>query len=141
MNFAECVKFAVENPISFLSTIDGDQPRVRGFLVLYANENGFYFTTGKTKDVYRQLRENAKLELCFFNHESGRQMRVTGKAEWIEDPDFRAKVLKERPWLKDLGAGRPDEPAWTVLHIPHGDAHFWTMADNLNEKKIKHVSF
>lgn len=141
MSFEECIKFAVENPVCFLATVDGDQPRVRGFLVLYANENGFYFTTGRAKDVYRQLQENPRLELCFFNSQSGKQMRVTGKAEWIDDLDFRAKVLEDRPWLKDYGTGKPDDPVFAVLHIRHGDAHFWTLADNLREKEIEHISF
>jgi uncharacterized pyridoxamine 5'-phosphate oxidase family protein len=142
MSFKEYTEFALANPACFLATVDGNQPRVRGFLVLYANEKGFFFTIGRAKDVYRQLQENPKLELCFFNPQSGRQMRVAGKVEWIEDLDFRAKVLEDRPWIKDMGTtGKPDDPVFAVLHIPHGDAHFWEMSDNLREKEIKHIFF
>jgi uncharacterized pyridoxamine 5'-phosphate oxidase family protein len=29
MNLQDCIQFATQNPICFLATIEGDQPRVR----------------------------------------------------------------------------------------------------------------
>jgi hypothetical protein len=31
LNFSDCVKFANENPVTYIATADGDQPRVRAF--------------------------------------------------------------------------------------------------------------
>jgi len=39
----DCIKFANENPVCYIATMDGDQPRVRGFLMWFADEKGFYF--------------------------------------------------------------------------------------------------
>jgi uncharacterized pyridoxamine 5'-phosphate oxidase family protein len=52
-----------------LATVDGDQPRVRTFLLWRANEDGFYFETFNPKDVYKQLKSNPKVEMCFYNNE------------------------------------------------------------------------
>ena len=43
MDFQDCIKFATEIPVCYLATADGDQPRVRTFLLWYADETGFYF--------------------------------------------------------------------------------------------------
>lgn len=57
MNFENCITFANENPASFVATVDENgQPRVRGFLMWYADKTGFYFHTGTMKPVYKQLK-------------------------------------------------------------------------------------
>ena len=58
MEFKDCIKFANDNPMTYVATLDGNQPRVRGFMMWYANESGFYFHTGATKSVYEQLKAN-----------------------------------------------------------------------------------
>jgi uncharacterized pyridoxamine 5'-phosphate oxidase family protein len=50
----------------YLATMDGDQPRVRVFLMWFADESGFYFHTGVAKRVCQQLRRNPKIEICLF---------------------------------------------------------------------------
>jgi uncharacterized pyridoxamine 5'-phosphate oxidase family protein len=42
-DYQDCIKFANENPVCYIATMDGDQPRVRGFLMWFADEKGFYF--------------------------------------------------------------------------------------------------
>ena len=46
------------NPVMFLATIDGSEPRVRGMMLYKADESGIVFHTGPQKDVYRQIIEN-----------------------------------------------------------------------------------
>jgi len=59
MDLQECIKFASENPVCFLATSEGDQPRVRALLMWFANENGFYFATMSPKQVFKQLKEQS----------------------------------------------------------------------------------
>lgn len=88
MNLKECIEFANKNPVCWLSTAEGDQPRVRGFLMWYADEKGFYFHTGTTKNVCKQLKKNPKIEVCFYNPGPGQRestmLRVTGKVKFLE---------------------------------------------------------
>ena len=54
MNFSACVKFAAENPVTYIATAEGDQPRVRAFAMWFADKTGFYYRTGTPKNMYRQ---------------------------------------------------------------------------------------
>ncbi len=84
MDFKDCIKFANENPVNFIATMDSEMPRVRAFSMWFANESGFYYHTGTTKSVYRQLKNNSNVEICLY-HAGGdmmakNMMRVTGEA-------------------------------------------------------------
>jgi uncharacterized pyridoxamine 5'-phosphate oxidase family protein len=135
----ECINFATEHPVCSLATVDGDQPRVRTFLLWRANEDGFYFETFNPKDVYEQLKNNPKVEICFFNNESdlekAKTMRLTGEVEFLDDPDLKKQLLEDRPFLQDA------EPVLELFRVHSGEAFFWTMADVLKEKEIERVRF
>ena len=145
MNIKDCIEFANKNPICWLSTTDSDQPRVRGFLLWYADENGFYFHTGATKNVCRQLKKNPKIEVVFFapdpNQMESRMMRVSGKVKFLDDLALKARLLGERPFLKAIGTGKPDDPLLAVFQIYTGEAHFWKIENNMRESEIKKIRF
>lgn len=46
MTYQDVLAFVQENPVCFIATADGDQPRVRGFLTVLFNDKKIYFTTG-----------------------------------------------------------------------------------------------
>jgi uncharacterized pyridoxamine 5'-phosphate oxidase family protein len=137
MTTQDCISFATEHPVCWLATMDGDQPRVRTFLLWRADEDGFYFETFKPKDVYEQLKSNPKVEICFFNNEfdldKAKTMRLAGEVEFLNDPDLKKQLLEERPFLQDA------EAVLEIFRVRSGDAFFWTMADFLKEKGIEHV--
>ncbi len=145
MNFKDYIKFANENPVCYLATTDGDQPRVRGFLLWFADETGFYFHTGATKSVCEQLKKNPKLEICFFAPAPppnvGKMMRLAGKVRFLDDIALKTRLLEERPFLKAIGIGRPDDPLLVVFQIYTGEAHFWTMENNMRESETERVKF
>lgn len=144
MDFQECIKFANENPVCFLATMEGDQPRVRGLLMCFADENGFYFATLSPKEMVKQLKANPKVKLCYYNNPAelsgAKQMRVTGEIEWLEDKALHERVCKERAFLADI-SGQPIEPIMELFRIAHGVAHFWTMMDVLKEPELERLQF
>jgi len=135
MDIKDCIEFANANPVSYLATVEGDQPRVRALLFWFADETGFYFQSGTTKDHIAQLKQNPKAEACFYNNDPKAMvtLRVTGKVEFLNDPDFKRRAYKDRPFLKDMGFTE-DDPGFTIFRIPKGEAYFWTMATNLDPK-------
>ncbi|NMB72460.1 MAG: pyridoxamine 5'-phosphate oxidase [Bacteroidales bacterium] len=137
MNLHDCIKFSNENPICYLATTEGDQPRVRALGSWFADETGFYFQTGSMKEFPGQLRKNPKAEVCIYKHEGmiGTMLRISGKAEFLDDPALKEKVLSDRPFLKNFGL-TADNPALIIFRIAHGQAHFWTMENNLKPKEI-----
>ena len=94
MDVDEYIKFANENPIGFLATVDNRQPRVRGFQLWYADKSGLYYSSAAGKDIYKQLKAEPKVEVCFFNPKSKdmQQMRVTGTVEFIDDIEMKKEA-------------------------------------------------
>jgi pyridoxamine 5'-phosphate oxidase len=137
MDINDCIKFANEVKLCFLATVESDQPRVRALGFWFADETGFYFQTGDLKQFYRQLKINPKTELCFYKHENptGTMLRIAGKVEFIDDVKLKEKVLQERPFLKSFGL-TINSPGLIIFRVSHGEAHFWTMENNLKPKDI-----
>jgi len=143
MDFSNCVKFANENPVTYIATIDGDQPRVRAFAMWFADETGFYYHTGTPKSVWQQLVKNPKVELCFFApaEGAGTMMRVAGEVEFLKDAALKGRLVQERPWLLQIGVVGADDPRLAVFRVAHGEAYFWTMANNMREAEAPRVRF
>jgi len=139
----EYLNFANENPACFIATADDDQPRVRGFLLWFADESGLYYHTSLTKDVCRQLIKNPKTELCFYSSSAepnGKMMRITGSAEFLDNPALNDRLITERPWLTAIGKEQA-ESMLAIFRIAHGEARFWTIKDNMREAEVNKVIF
>jgi pyridoxamine 5'-phosphate oxidase len=137
MNLHDCIKFTNENPVCYLATVENDQPRVRALGFWFADETGFYFQTGAVKEIPKQLKANPKTEVCFYKHEgmTSIMLRISGAVEFVDDLRLREKVLADRPFLKQFGLTM-DSPGLVMFRISHGQAHFWTMENNLKPKEF-----
>ena len=62
----------------YLATCEGDQPHVRPFGAVCEFEGKLYIVTNNQKNVYHQMLDNAKIEICGMN--KGTWIRVEGKA-------------------------------------------------------------
>jgi len=141
MNYDDVASFIRENPVCTFATMDGEQPRVRGFLtLLFDGEPGLYFTTGGKKKVCGQLEKNPKVELCYLSQDFGRMLRVTGKVEFVDDLAKKEKLFNERDYLKAV-ISDPADPDYRLLRIMHASARFWTITDNMNEDSIEVIRF
>ena len=136
MNIQDCIKFTNENPVCYLATVDNDQPRVRALGFWFADETGFYFQTSTIKEIPKQLKKNPKTEVCFYKHEGmiGTMLRISGEVEFVNDIKLREKAMNDRPFLKSFGI-TVDSPTLVLFRISHGQAHFWTMENNLKPKE------
>lgn len=98
-----------------LSTIDGDQPRVRpvspvrteGFTVYVANLKPY----GKTKEI----AANPKVELCYIDEEHN-QVRITGTAEVLTDRKVLEDIWNSNRLLQHY-LGSIDNPMLIVYKI------------------------
>jgi uncharacterized pyridoxamine 5'-phosphate oxidase family protein len=117
--------------------MEGNQPRVRALGFWCADETGFYFQTASIKEIPSQLKKNPKTEVCFYHQEdpTGTMLRISGEVEFLDDMKLREKVMNDRPFLKHLGM-TSQSPELVLFRIPRGEAHFWTMENNLKPKEI-----
>ena len=98
-----------------LATVDGDQPHLRpvspvlteGFVVYVANLR----TYGKTGQIAR----NSKVELCYLD-DAHDQVRITGSAEILADPDLLETIWRDNPLLRRY-LGQPDNPSLIIYRI------------------------
>ncbi len=136
MNFDECIRFANENPVAWVATTDGDQPRVRPLQMWFADATGFYFQTWTIKDIYREITRNPRVELGFWNpgDGGGTVLRVAGPIEWVDDPALKRRSFEERPFLAELGL-TPESPELVLFRLAKGEAYTWTQATNLAPKQ------
>ena len=145
MDFQDYISFANENPICFISTMEGLQPRVRALRFWFADNKGFYFQTESVKAICTQLENNPKAEVCFYapgpDSSIGKMMRVSGEVEFVNDMTIRLRALEERPLLKRIGIVKPEDPLLVVFRIYAGKAHFWTRPYNMRETEIERVRF
>jgi len=144
MDKQDVIRFANENPVCFLATIDEDRPRVRAVLLVKADESGFYFDLLSTKQVVKQLAANPHAELCFYNNAAdlmqARQLRVAGIMEWVQDESLTQQVAAERAFIDEL-AGQPTGPLVMIFRLAQAEAHFWAMTDVLKEHFLERVRF
>jgi len=97
----EILNFINQNPLCFVATDDGGQPRVRGIMMFRANTNGIIISTAKNKDFFNQLKANPKTELCFYHEKT--QIRITGNASDIDDYlALKQEIVAARPFLQPM---------------------------------------
>ena len=133
----EILLFANQNPSAWLATNEGDQPRVRGMMLYKADENGIIFHTGTMQDVFKQLTENKKAELCF--NTNGVQIRVRGELELVDDNNLKDEISNHpsrtflKPW-RESGALSDFYKTFAVFRMKNGIAITWTMETNFAPK-------
>ncbi|MCG2730599.1 MAG: pyridoxamine 5'-phosphate oxidase family protein [Acetobacterium sp.] len=135
MNKEEMLALMCANPAFYLATVDGDQPRVRGMLLYRADENGLVFHSGTMKKVYAQIQKNPKVECCFNDFKTGRQLRVRGQLEIVNDNALKDEIANHpsraflKPW-KESGELSDFYQTFAVFKMTDGVGVTWTMETN-----------
>jgi pyridoxamine 5'-phosphate oxidase len=134
MTKEEVIEFAAKNPVCSLATIDGSRPRVRMIMLYQADENGIIFVTGKQKDLNKQLQANPAAEMCFYNAEEGRMVRIEGSVESLDDLELKKKVVEKFTFLKPVVESQGYD-VMVCYRLDNAKATTWTMETNLEPKQ------
>lgn len=140
----DVLEFANQNPSSWLATCEENQPRVRGMLLWFADETGFYYHTAQTKSLYSQLMKNPKMEVGFIRNADKPEfemLRVAGTAEIVEDEDLVNRLKEERAWLWGNIERAKSDSKVAIFRIANASAYIWSMKWNLREEEIPRVQF
>jgi len=134
MTREEILEFVKNNPMFSLATVDGNQPRTRMMMVCRADENGILFSTGRDKDVNKQLQANPAVEMCFYAAgDENRQVRIEGTVEMIDDLELKKQIVEEFPFLKPWIEAQGYE-VMIPYCLKNGRATAWSM-ENVFEPK------
>lgn len=134
----DCMQYAYESTLCFFATTEKDQPHVRALSFWFADKTGLYFQTVNSKEFIHQLKENSKVEICFYKHEIpiGTTLRIIGKAEFVDDLRIKEKAIQDRPFLKKEVGLTATSPELCIFKIVPSEAYFWRLEDNLKPKEI-----
>jgi pyridoxamine 5'-phosphate oxidase len=134
MTKTEILEFINANPTCYLATSENNKPRVRGMRMYRADGKGIIFQTSSVKDLCKQLNENPNVELCFFSNEKNIQIRISGKATFVNDLDLKKEIVEKRPFLKPWVEKKGFDMI-VVFRIVDCVAHQWTMETNFSPKE------
>ena len=125
----EVCEFLKQCSTYYLATTDGDQPRVRPFGTAEIFEGKLYIQTGKVKNVYRQMKENPKIEIS--GMAGGNWIRLTATA--VEDDRVQARqhMLDAYPSLKKIYSA--DDGNTVVFYLENATA---TICSFTEEPKV-----
>ena len=103
-------------------------------ILFRADENGLIFHTASTKDVYAQIMNNPKAEMCFFG--DGTQIRVTGVLEHVIDDELKEEIFNH-PSRKFLQAWKANgiDHLLQIFRMKNCQAVTWTMETNFEKKE------
>jgi uncharacterized pyridoxamine 5'-phosphate oxidase family protein len=65
---------------------------------------------------------------------------VTGKAEFVDDPQLQKKCAEEGAPIEQL-TGKPLGDLWKIFRIHSGEACFFTLKDTLKEPELERIRF
>jgi pyridoxamine 5'-phosphate oxidase len=132
MTRAEILAAINANPTAYVATVEGDRPHVRAMGMYKADETGIYFQAWKIKDVHKQIEKNPNVELCF-NTKDGKQIRISGKFEIVEDMALKKDVEAKRPFMTPTIKEKGYDVV-AIYRLKNGKACVWTMAENFVPK-------
>lgn len=84
------VEYLTSVPAWYLATCEGDQPHVRPFSFAAKQSDRIWFCTATTKDVYRELKANPKLELTAWKPGCG-WIIMRGKADLHDEANAEVR--------------------------------------------------
>jgi pyridoxamine 5'-phosphate oxidase len=136
MSKKEILEVLNANPVCSFATTEGKKPHVRGMAMIKADEKGLIFQSWTLKDVHQQIMKNPEVELCF-NTKDGKQIRISGRAEIVDDMALKQEVVALRPFMKPI----IDEKGWDVVAIYRigGKASIWERKDNFTPKTYVNI--
>lgn len=102
----EIIQFFNDAKMFFIATVEDNQPRVRPFGGLLMYNNKLYFNTNSTKNVYKQMIENPKVELCAFD--KGTWIRICGEVIKETSDELKEAMFKAQPGVAKMYQGKED---------------------------------
>lgn len=85
--------------VFFVSTCDGEFPAARPFGAVMERNGCLYLSTGKSKDVYRQMKANPQIQIVALKGGSREWLRLSGRAVEESAPALKRAMLAECPAL------------------------------------------
>ncbi len=109
----------------FVTTVDGDKPRVRPFGFCMEYNGKVYFGGGNHKEFYRQLLANPEVEICACK--GPEWIRIRGRVKFHDDSAALDAAWENSPNLKGMYT-QPDGPRMALFTVEEPSVVWATLA-------------
>ncbi len=99
----------------YLSTMDGDQPRVRPVSPVRSDRFTIYVANLKMYHKTAEIAANPKVELCYLDNKHD-QVRISGVAEVVSERPVLQEIWDTNPLLRQY-LGTIDNPSLIVYRV------------------------
>lgn len=131
-------KLLGENNVVGFATVDKESnPQARAFKVALIENDKIYFVTGKSKDVYQQMKNNSNVAFTVTSKDYV-SIRLSGQVEFLNDLALKEKILDLNPSIKGIYK-TADNPVLKLLYITEGEAEIFDMS--VTPPKVSNYSF
>ena len=120
----EVLKFLQDCGMFFVSTVDGNQPKVRPFGFAMEYEGKLCFATSNQKPIYAQLTANPNVEICAASKDM-QWLRLSGKAVFCTTKQNKEKALELLPMLKRMYS--VEDTIFEVFYLENAVANFFSI--------------
>lgn len=123
----EVLNYLKECGTFYLGTCEDGQPRVRPFGAVAKFEGKLYIVTNNKKNVYKQMINNSKVEICGMNKDTW--IRIEGKVVHDNRREARVKMMEDN---KDsLGSlYNVDDNLMEVLYLEDATATIYSFTSS-----------
>jgi len=113
--------FIKANPVFHIATVDGAMAMVRPFGFIMKRNNTLYFCTNKTKDVYKQLKQNPDIEISDMGSDGITWLRVRGIA-FDETREAKVQAFEQSPNLLRIYPKGADDEIFVTFYFTEATA-------------------
>ena len=114
----EVLEFLQKAGTFYVATVDGDQPHVRPFGAVCEFEGKLYLVTNNTKDVYKQMLANPKLEIS--SMADNKWIRLSAEVVRDDRREARKAMLDANEGLRNMY--NEDDGKVEVLYLKNATA-------------------
>lgn len=126
------LEFINASPVFHIATVDGVKARVRPFGFIMKRNNTLYFCTSKTKDVYKQLKQNPDIEISDMG--STTWLRIRGRIAFDESREAKAEAFGHMPDLLKIYPKGADDELFVTFYFTEAVATLYSF-----KEKPKHI--
>ncbi|MDD5245519.1 MAG: pyridoxamine 5'-phosphate oxidase family protein [Syntrophorhabdaceae bacterium] len=114
-------EFIQANPVFHIATVDGAKARVRPFGFIMQRNNTLYFCTNKTKDVYKQLKQNPDIEISDMGS-NDTWLRIRGRIVFDETREAKIQAFERSPNLLRVYPKGADDELFVTFYFTEATA-------------------
>lgn len=120
--------FIKANPVFHIATVDGAKARVRPFGFITKRNNTLYFCTNKTKDVYKQLKQNPDIEISDMGS-NATWLRIRGRIAFDETREAKAQAFEDSPNLLRIYPKGADDELFVTFYFTEAIATLFSFKE------------